>query len=198
MMVAIVSQRMTLDEYLAYQPEDEGFFELENGQLLQHPAESDLNRRIGGFLFSHFARLDIPFYRLRIGTEVVVMGRKTCVRVPDVMVLSEETTKVLAGAARSIVMPDMPPPELVIEVVSPGRENIERDYRYKRSQYQARGINEYWIVDPLTEKVTVLTMNRGLYDEAIFEKSDSLSSLFTEQLNPENKLNVSQILQINS
>jgi Uma2 family endonuclease len=52
----------------------------------------------------------------------------------------------------------MPPPRLVVEVVSPGKTNIDRDYRYKRSQYQARGIAEYWIVDPITQRVTVLTL----------------------------------------
>nr|WP_326520963.1 Uma2 family endonuclease [Leptothoe kymatousa] len=34
----------------------------------------------------------------------------------------------------------MPPPLLVVEVVRPGQET--RDYRYKRSEHAARGIEE--------------------------------------------------------
>jgi Uma2 family endonuclease len=66
----------------------------------------------------------------------------------------------LEGAIRSIVMMDMSPPLLTIEVVSPKQEN--RDYRYKRTEYAARGIAEYWIVDPLTQKVTILCTGKDL------------------------------------
>jgi Uma2 family endonuclease len=51
-----------------------------------------------------------------------------------------------------IVLMDMPPPLLVVEVVSPNQE--KRDYRYKRTEYAARGIAEYWIVDPLAEPLS--------------------------------------------
>ncbi len=57
----------------------------------------------------------------------------------------------------------MPPPALVVEVVSPGKVNQDRDYRFKRSEYAARGIKEYWIVDPQISKVTVLILNGGFY-----------------------------------
>ncbi|OKH19439.1 hypothetical protein NIES208_02705 [[Limnothrix rosea] IAM M-220] len=186
---------MTLEEYLAYQPEDDAIYELENGELREMPPESDLNQRIATFLLIYFAQLGIPSYCLRIGAEIAVTGSKVSVRVPDLMVLSEEAAIALEGATRATIMLDMPKPELLVEVVSPGKENITRDYRYKRAQYQARGINEYWIVDPLTEKITVLTMNEGLYDEAIFEGSEQLVSAFLQQNNAEEKLIVSQVLQ---
>lgn len=48
--------------------------------------------------------------------------------------------------ARGTITRDMPPPQLVIEVVSPGKENQDRDYCYKRSESAARGVAEYWIV----------------------------------------------------
>jgi Uma2 family endonuclease len=37
----------------------------------------------------------------------------------------------------------MLPPALVVEVVSPGQANRERDYRYKHTEYEACGIAEY-------------------------------------------------------
>jgi Uma2 family endonuclease len=38
-------------------------------------------------------------------------------------------------------------PELVIEVLSPGSANIERDRDIKLKLYSRRGVSEYWIVD---------------------------------------------------
>ncbi len=84
---------------------------------------------------------------------------------------------------------DMPHPLLVIEVVSPNQE--KRDYRYKRSEYAARGINEYWIVDPMAQKVTVLEWLEGLYEEQVFTGDEVIfSPLFSEV-----KLTVNEILK---
>lgn len=147
--MVIAPQIISLEDYFNYEDETENRYELENGELLTMPPESDLNLRIASFLFAYFAIQVIPSYRLRIGTEIVVTGSKATVRLPDLMVLSEELVIALQSASRSTIIMDMPPPQLVIEVVSPGKKNRDRDYRYKRSQYQARGISEYWIVDPI-------------------------------------------------
>jgi Uma2 family endonuclease len=92
------------------------------------------------------------------------------------MVLSEELATALEGARRSTVTIDMPPPQLVVEVVSPGKENSDRDYRYKRSEYAARGIAEYWIVDPMQQQVTVLEWVEGLYEERVFQGNEQIIS----------------------
>lgn len=71
----------------------------------------------------------------------------------------------------------MLPPQLVVEVVSPGQANC--DYRHKRSEYAARGISEYWIVDPSEEQVLILVWTDGLYEESAFQQEQRLkSSLF--------------------
>ena len=135
--MVIAPQIMSLEDYFNYEDETENRYELENGELLTMPPESDLNLRIASFLFAYFAIQGIPSYLLRIGTEIVVTGSKATVRLPDLMVLSEELVIALQSASRSTITMDMPPPQLVIEVVSPGKKNRDRDYRYKRSQYQA-------------------------------------------------------------
>jgi Uma2 family endonuclease len=169
--MTVAIQKMTLEEFLAYDDGTDNLYELENGSLISMPAESDLNQRIASFLFAFFLQSSIPSYRLRIGMEVAFSGTRASVRVPDLLVLSEELATVMDGATRSIVLMDMPPPSLVVEVVSPNQEN--RDYRYKRSEYAARGIAEYWIVDPIQAKVTVLEWVEGLYEEQVYT-GDSL------------------------
>jgi Uma2 family endonuclease len=56
------------------------------------------------------------------------------------------------------------PPDLALEIVSP--ESVERDYEAKRKQYQDAGIAEYWIVDEMLQKVTLLRLGAsGRYRE---------------------------------
>ncbi len=175
-MITITSQKMTLEEYLNYDDGTDTRYELVNGELVVMPPESDLNQRIAMFLLVYFSQQGIPSYRLRIGAEIVVMGSRATTRLPDLMVLSEELATALEGASRSTVMIDMPPPQLVVEVVSPGKENADRDYRYKRSEYAARGIAEYWIVDPTQGRVTVLEWVEGLYEERVFQGNERIVS----------------------
>jgi Uma2 family endonuclease len=47
-------------------------------------------------------------------------------------------------------------PDLAVEVVS--LDSIERDYRKKREQYRRARVPEYWIVDELGKRVTVLRL----------------------------------------
>jgi Uma2 family endonuclease len=172
--MTVTSVKMTLVEFLDYDDGTETLYELENGELIPMPAESDLNQRIASFLFAMFLTLGIPSYRLRIGLEIAVSGARVSVRVPDLVVLSEALASALEGASRSIVLMEMPPPDLVVEIVSPNQE--KRDYRYKRTEYGARGIAEYWIVDPILQQVTVLEWVEGLYEEKVYTANDAIAS----------------------
>jgi Uma2 family endonuclease len=66
-------------------------------------------------------------------------------------------------------------PLLVVEIVSPG--NADDDYRYKRSEYAVRGIPEYWIIDPIALKISVLTLISGFYELAEFNNKDRIISV---------------------
>ena len=44
------------------------------------------------------------------------------------------------------------PADICIEVVSP--ESITRDYEFKYAEYEAGGVGEYWIIDPLEKRCT--------------------------------------------
>ena len=187
--------RMGLEDFFAYTSNRDTLYELEDGELFEMPPESDLNQRIASFLFAYFLRQGIAPDLLRTKTEIAVMGVRTTVRVPDLLVLSEELATALEGATRATVTLDMPPPRLVVEVVAPGKKNINRDYRYKRSQYEARGIGEYWIVDPILQRVTVLTRIEGLYESALFEGDAAIASTLLTELVSQSRLTAAQVLK---
>ena len=49
--------------------------------------------------------------------------------------------------------------DLVLEVVSPHPDDRQRDLEEKRAEYATAGFAEYWIVDPETRTITVLTLD---------------------------------------
>lgn len=185
------TQQFTLAAYLTYSDSTDRCYELVNGELLEMPPEWDFNSQIVSYLFAEF----LQFVSSRLirckGTEIVVAGVRATARVPDLMVLSEDLLLALRQSSRGTVTLDMPPPVLVVEVVSPGKDNEDRDYRYKRSEYAARGITEYWIVDPERVQVVVLTLVDGLYEEVIYHGGNLLIS----QTFPMLELTAKQVLQ---
>ncbi|MBF2025358.1 MAG: Uma2 family endonuclease [Oscillatoriales cyanobacterium C42_A2020_001] len=187
--MVLATRQFTLQEYLDYDDGTDARYELVNGVLVAMPTESRLNEQIALWLLTQFLTL-VPLSQLGRGTEIAVSGRLVTVRIPDLVVLSPELATALEGAKRSLIGFDMPPPLLVVEVVSPGKENEDRDYRYKRSEYAARGIQEYWIVDPGAAKVTLLIWETGLYEEAVFRGGDRILSPLFPQLN----ITVAQVL----
>jgi len=188
-MTVTTSTKMTFAEFLNYDDGTDTMYELENGELIPLSSESDINQRIAIFLLVYFSQMGIPYYCLRMKAEIAVHSRRVGVRVPDLVVYSEELARIMTGSPRSMVYMDMPPPLLVVEVVSPNQ--INRDYRYKRSEYAARGIGEYWIVDPISQKVTVLVWVEGFYEEKVYTGDQAIASVVFADL----KLTAFQVLQ---
>jgi Uma2 family endonuclease len=175
-------RKFTLDEYLAYDDGTDTRYELVDGELLKVPPESDRNNLISLYLLSQFLKF-VPIQLIRHkDTELVVIGNRTRVRLPDLMILTQELLEAIAGG-RATITSDMPSPAMVVEVVSKGKVNEDRDYRYKRSEYAARGIPEYWIVDADRARITLLTLVDGLYEEAVFQGTDIIRSVTFPMLN---------------
>ncbi|MCI0456202.1 MAG: Uma2 family endonuclease [Gemmataceae bacterium] len=65
-------------------------------------------------------------------------------------------------------------PDLAVEIVSP--DSVERDYEKKRQKYEEAGIPEYWIVDELEGKVTLLALDRRGKYRQVRPKSGILHS----------------------
>ena len=161
----------SFEEYLEYDEDPDNRYELVDGKLeLMNPPtfrhiliakflERELDREIN--------RLQLPWLAIREGG-IRTGWRKS--RIADVYVVEKE--QIMSSLDESGVLST--PPLLVLEVVSP--ESVKRDYRYKRSEYAAVGINEYWVVDPMQQQVTVLVLNEGLYESTVFTAEQKLVS----------------------
>ncbi len=179
----------TFEEYLQYDDNSEKLYELFNGELIEVPPESGFNFEIANFLFLKFAQL-VGHRRVRgHGLEIEVRGEPKN-RYPDLTIIREEHIQQLSK--RNTIRLTMAPPLLVIEVVSPGEIQRERDYIAKRMQYQDYGIPEYWIVDPQTQTILVLELKGDLYLEVgNFSNDDLLQSPGFRELN----LKVSEVFE---
>lgn len=56
-------------------------------------------------------------------------------------------------------------PHIVVEVVSKG--GIKRDYVEKKEEYLRLGVREYWIVDPIKHRLTVLDRAGDVWNEHV-------------------------------
>lgn len=68
--------------------------------------------------------------------------------------------------------------DLVMEVVSPSKEDRQRDLVEKRADYARAGIPEYWIVDPESRTITVLVHTAGDYREAAIHREGEFAKSF--------------------
>jgi Uma2 family endonuclease len=158
-------QRLTFEEYLSYDDGTDKQYEFVGGELIEMPPESPTNSKIALFLLARLLEVFDEDRLCHKDTEIVVSGSQVQTRLPDLMVLSEELAPVLAESNRGTITLEMPPPELIVEVASPGKTNEERDYRFKRSEYAARGVPEYWVINPHESRITVFTLVAGFYEE---------------------------------
>ena len=161
-MIQVKPRFQSFEEYLAYDDGTDKLYELFNGELIEVPPESGKNVQIANRLFLIFALL-LGTDRVRgHGLELEVNGEPRN-RYPDLTILREEHIEQLAK--RNTVRLTMSPPLLVVEVVSPGELQRNRDYVAKRTQYQDCGIPEYWIIDPNTQTVLILELSENSYRE---------------------------------
>jgi Uma2 family endonuclease len=162
------TKKLTFADYLALETTGlEGRAELIDGELIELPPKSGLNLDIAAFVYMALISLGIPYPLIHMGRcEVqtpILEPRDAANRYPDLVVLRPE--HLAATRQRMTITLEMPPPRWIMEVVSSGPANYDRDYIRKRGQYAAVGIPEYLIVDPQEGVVIVLQLANGTYQE---------------------------------
>jgi Uma2 family endonuclease len=184
-MVTAPQQLFSFEEYLIYDDGTDNRYELVDGKLELMNPPTFKHILIAKFLENQIdgeiRRLSFPWLCFR-EAGIRTGWRKS--RLADLYVVTiDQVTEFLDQSAIC-----QTPPLLAVEIISP--ESIKRDYRFKRSEYAALAIPEYWIVDPLENKVTVLIWEDGFYEESIFTGAEQIKSLAFSEL----KLTVEQIL----
>jgi Uma2 family endonuclease len=130
--------------------------ELVDGHIEVLPMPDTYHQRIVGFLYRKLH----AFVEKRGSGEVLLAPLpvrlwKLQLREPDIVYLEPGRVK----------DPHKPPEgaDLVMEIVSPGKESRKRDLRTKRRVYAKAKIGEYWIIDPAKKTITVLVLDAGRY-----------------------------------
>jgi Uma2 family endonuclease len=178
-MTATTVERLhSFEEYLQYDDGTDNRYELVKGKLepmnpptIRHLLIADFLQDV---LKAEIARMNSPWLCFK---EAGVRTGLRKSRLVDVCVVSRD--QVMDALDRSAVF--QTPPLLVIEIVSP--ESVNRDYRYKRSEYAAAEIPEYWIVDPMVNQISVLRLEEGLYEESQFTQTQPIVSQQFADLN---------------
>jgi Uma2 family endonuclease len=184
-MVNAAVQRLTFEEYLAYDDGTDSHYELVDGVLVEmNPPTIEhflITKFVEQILDAEITRLALPWLTFR---ETGVRTGYSKSRLTDLCVVTKEQAQELLGQSAVFQMP----PLLIVEVVSP--DSIKRDYRYKRTEYAAIGVPEYWIVDAIAAKITLLLWEEGLYEETVWTGNQPILSPTFPNLN----LTVDQIL----
>lgn len=159
---------------------------LSTGELIEVASEDDMNLMIATGLLGLLLQLNGGTLKKRVRAgnkemQVPPIGDQCVNRKPDVIVLHPDHLI----EARQAIKVGMLPPLFVAEVVSPGPENsdnYQRDYVWKRQQYQWWQIPEYWIIDPHRQKVTVLVLVEGKYQETVYANDGQISAAIFPEL----------------
>jgi Uma2 family endonuclease len=109
--------------------------------------------------------------------------------IPDLVFVRNERWNEVVANDRFVAAPD-----LVIEIVSQGKENRERDVSVKRQLYGKYRVAEYWIVDRENQSVVMFHLQgRTLEEVAILKADNEIESIVLPGL----KLKVSTIFNMN-
>jgi Uma2 family endonuclease len=154
-----------LDNY----PDDDGNrYELIEGELLVSRAPGIPHQlvlfRLQGKFFQYLE--ENPIGRMVPGPGAVFSDFDAVI--PDLVFVTNERWEQIVEGTRFVAAPD-----LVIEIVSPGRENRRRDVDLKRRLYGRYGVREYWIVDPEDQSVGVYELNGANLELVNVFKDDS-------------------------
>jgi Uma2 family endonuclease len=178
-MTVTTPQRLSLEEYLTYDDGTDTRYELVDGVLVEMVTESTINTQIAGFLHGFFILIGLPSYLIGFKQKLEVKSPHSSARDPDLIIHTDASEAAINGLREACLKRNAPNPLLVIEIASPGpesSENYQRDYVQKPVEYAARGIGEYWLIDPARSVVLIGTLTGSAYQYQTFTGPQLLQS----------------------
>lgn len=142
--------RMTEQEFVDWSFERVDAEWVDGEVILVAPANNEhesIDEWFGRLLGNFLEEFDAGVLRRNM---FVRLARQRSRRVPDLMVIKT--------ASQDRVKPTYinGPPDVVVEIVSPDSRN--RDRREKFFEYEASGVREYWIIDPLARAIDLYAL----------------------------------------
>lgn len=151
----------TVDD-LDFMPEDGNRYELIGGKLFVSRAPHlDHQRTITNLIFQFKLYLDKNPIGIVVTTPGVIFGPGDSI-IPDLVFTTHETVaKSVAGENQKFDGKFIAAPEMMIEILSYGKQDIRRDRIYKRTLYGDYGVKEYWVVDGMFNTIEVYRLEEG-------------------------------------
>lgn len=142
-MTIATTRRLTFEEYLDYDDGTDNRYELVRGELVAMTPPSWLHLRIARYLEGIFNReLERLNYAWEAFREPGQQTEENSSRLPDIAIVSVDEIESALEQSAVLTVAAL----LVVEIVS--QSTAAQDYREKVREYAAKGIMEYWIVDP--------------------------------------------------
>lgn len=133
-------------------PDNEGIrYEIINGELFVTRSPHHKHQQVTGRIF---AALDSWSLDSGLGEASIMPGlifSDADNVAPDVVWVSHDRLAQIGDEAGHL----RGAPELVVEVLSPGKANEDRDRLAKLKLYSVQGVQEYWIVDRIAQLIAV-------------------------------------------
>lgn len=186
---------VTFDDFIAWYPENsEHRYELHEGVIVEMPKPKGKHSEVAGFLNLEAGivcrNAQLPYFIPR--ESIVKSVDNESGYEPDVIVLDREAMLLEPRWERESIITMGSSIRLIVEVVS---TNWQDDYLTKLRDYEALGIQEYWIVDylglggrlhigyPKRPTFSVYQLLEGEYEVQRFQESSKIVSPTFAELN---------------
>lgn len=140
-------------------PDDGNRYEVIEGELYVSRAPGIPHQRVTanvvGMFWTYLS--ENPIGEI-LPTPGLVFDRYNAV-IPDLVFYTHERAKQIIEEERLVAAP-----ELAIEILSHGYQNVSRDRVAKRNLYAKRGVTEYWIIDAYERAVEIYRLGKDSLD----------------------------------
>lgn len=187
MIAAVDRKPISFNEFVDWYPENsENRYELRRGVILEMPKPRGAHSRLAGDLAYDLGTV------IRQANQSYFIPKECIIKIsndtgyePDIIVLDEKAIADEPRWKRESIITAGQSIKLAVEVVS---TNWRDDYLFKLADYEASGIQEYWIVDylglggrryigsPKQPTFTVCTLIEGEYELQQFRSDDAILS----------------------